>query len=86
MTKDTYLFDPETNHFFLLDSQPEMDPRTGHAVAYVEQTDLLYLYGGYNFYVQTFLNDLWMMSTTVQGKQQNLLKLILYLLKNANFH
>lgn len=69
-TKETYLFDPETNHLSQLESHPEMDVRSYHSASFVArpdlQTDLLFMYGGYNS-DQSYLRDLWMMDINVQG-------------------
>lgn len=65
MTKDTFLFDPKTNHFTKLASPPEMTNRMFHAVAYAEETDLLYMHGGQEG--TKFLNDIWMMD--INGKK-----------------
>lgn len=66
--KDTYVFDPDTNHFSKVESNTQMDIRMYHAVAYVEGEDLLYMYGGFRYHPSIHFNDLWMMDTNVQGK------------------
>lgn len=62
---DTYIFNPETNHFSLLESHPELDIRTTHRVAYVEQTNQLFMYGGSKFAIPAvfYFDELWMLDT-----------------------
>lgn len=72
LTRDTYIFNPTTNHFSRVEPNPKMDIRLFHAVAYVEQADLLYMYGGYtHIYGPTAppLKDLWTTDPNVPGKK-----------------
>lgn len=58
-TQETYLFDPTTNDFSQLETPPEMYRRFDHAVAYVEETDVLFMHGGWS---GTEWNDLWILA------------------------
>lgn len=78
-TRDTYIFSPRTNHFYRVNSPPEMENRSYAAVAYVErpspQADLLFLYGGGqprngSQLVKSCLNDLWVLDTHMAGKKK----------------
>lgn len=75
LTKNSYMFSPESKEFSEVDSPACMETRMHHAVAYVEreypENDLLFLYGGYRriSLIGEFLDDLWMMDTEQYGKE-----------------
>lgn len=87
-TKDTYIFNPSAKVFSVVESPAEMDGREDHAVAYIKETNQLYMYGGIMFTPAGItLDDLWMMQpdpTLVEGgKKSNKMS---YLLNTAFTH
>lgn len=85
-TKDTYVFDPEIQHFSQVEADPNMGARYFHRVAYVErpfpQTDVVFMYGGTAGIASSF-GDSWMMDTGIPG---NSLKnsFCIYIRRNVN--
>lgn len=69
LTKDTYVFYPAPKHFSKVEPPVEMMNRMYHAVAYVEQTEQLFMFGGSDEDLAS-LNDFWMMDTS--GKKSRI--------------
>lgn len=68
VTKDTYIFDPGNNHFSQVEVHPFMEGRMWHAVAYVPETDQLYMYGGHKIDISPeVFREFWMMN--IAGKK-----------------